>query len=381
MREISVDSLQSGMRFTEPLYMDDSNIILFAGLSLRQSDIDKLVSLNVSHVKTKGDLLKKKGRFHEMVLMAFSSQEQREATRLYTQYVQQYTDVLRAIEEESPLSSDTVTDIVNEIIELLADHKETTIQYILYGRQGRSDESEDALNASIISILIGQELNFSAEQIQTLGASALLRDCGMTLIPLHIREKTGKLNGEELEYIQLHPVHSHSIITRRIGFSSDVGVPALQHQECWNGQGYPNGLKGTEISLHARIIAVADAFEAMISTRVYRNAMTGYTAMRTILKDNGRRFDPEILRVFIRTLGIYPVGSIVQLSNSAIARVLRHVPEAVLRPVVKIMINAEGITHYQDDGEVMDMEEARDIFIVKAVNPQTVQKTNQKTNS
>ena len=307
--------------------------------------------------------------FQEMVQMAFTSQAQKEATGVYTDYVQQYADFLRAVEDGLPLSSIIIDDLVDKIIELIAGHKDDTVQYILYGKQGASNEAENALNASIIALLIGQELNFADYRIHQLGTSTLLRDCGMFRIPRHIREKTGKFGDEELELIQSHPLHSYTIITKELGLSTNIGIPAMQHQERWDGHGYPKKLRGSEISLHARIISLADTFEAMISKRSYRTAMIGHTAMRSILHDNSRRFDPEILKVFIRTLGIYPIGSIVQLSDASIGRVMQHKPDAPLRPLIKIMIDEEGTAHYYDDGALINLEETKKLFIVKAVDP------------
>lgn len=378
MKEISVDSLEAGMKFTEPLYMDADNIIVPAKVPLKEKDIQRLKRWKIPAVQTEGEQISEdtedepKG-FHGMIQMAFTSPSQKEVTKLYTRYSQKYAEFMTDIENRTPPDSIDIKDLIDKILELLQEHKEDVIQYILYGKQGESNSAENAVNATILSILIGQEMNLVSHKIHQLAASALLRDCGMLRIPVEIRNKKGKLSKDELQQIRTHPVHSYRIITKEIGFSEDVGIPAMQHQERWDGQGYPKNLKGNAISLHARIISVADAFEAMVSERPHRNAMIGYTAMRTILSDNGRRFDPDILKIFIRTLGIYPIGSIVLLNNSCIGRVVKHKPDAPLRPRIKVMIDEEGTAHFQDDGEIIDLAESTKIFIAKAVDPKTVQ--------
>ncbi|WP_169730449.1 HD-GYP domain-containing protein [Salinispira pacifica] len=365
------------MKFTEPLYMDADNIIVPGKVPLKEKDIQRLKRWKINVVQTEGEIISEeedepKG-FQGMIQMAFTSPSQKEVTKYYSRYTQKYAEFMNDIEARTPPDSIDIKDLIDKIMELLHEHKEDVIQYILYGKQGESNSAENAVNATILSILIGQEMNLVSHKIHQLAASALLRDCGMLRIPDEIRNKKGKLSSDELQQIRTHPVHSYRIITKEIGFSEDVGIPAMQHQERWDGHGYPKNLKGNAISLHARIISVADAFEAMVSERPHRNAMIGYTAMRTILSDNGRRFDPDILKIFIRTLGIYPIGSIVLLNNSCIGRVVKHKPDAPLRPRIKVMIDEEGTTHFQDDGEIIDLAESTKIFIAKAVDPKTVQ--------
>jgi HD-GYP domain-containing protein (c-di-GMP phosphodiesterase class II) len=152
-------------------------------------------------------------------------------------------------------------------------------------------------------------------------------------------------------------------------FAEEIGVAALQHQERWDGQGYPRQLSGKNIAPLARIVTVVDAFEAMVSKRPYRNSMIGYAAMRTILSDNGRRFDPDILKVFIRTMGIYPIGSVVLLKDGRVGRVVEVNSAAPLRPSVKIMIDQNGREFQRDEGGVVDLAEDKDLFIARAVDP------------
>jgi hypothetical protein len=97
--------------------------------------------------------------------------------------------------------------------------------------------------------------------------------------------------------------------------------------------------------------------------------MIGYTAMRNILSDNGRRFDPQVLKVFIRTMGIYPVGSVVLLNDSSIGRVVEVNHSSPLKPKVKIMIDNQGREYRDDEGDVVDLVDAKQLFIAKAVDP------------
>jgi HD-GYP domain-containing protein (c-di-GMP phosphodiesterase class II) len=153
-------------------------------------------------------------------------------------------------------------------------------------------------------------------------------------------------------------------------YPEEIGVIALQHHERWDGQGYPRKLRGEDINLAARIVAVADAYIAMINDRPHRDSMIGYSAMKTILNDNGRAFDPKILKVFIESMGIYPIGSIVQLNNSAIGRVVQIHADAPLRPSVELIIDEFG--NRRGEREVVDLLARKETFIVKAVDPKSL---------
>jgi HD-GYP domain-containing protein (c-di-GMP phosphodiesterase class II) len=375
MKEIPVESLEPGMKFTAPLYMDEENIIVPEQAPVKAKDIERLKKWKLVVVHTEGEMINPEseeaepGGLQGLIKKAFSSPAQKEVTKLYIRYSQKIRDFFRDIDQRNAPDSLEIKDFIDKVLELIARHKDDVIQYILYGKHGESDEAENALNATILSILIGQECNLLSHKIHQLAASALLRDSGMLRIPAKIRDKKGELTPDELREIKTHPVHSYRIITKEIGFSEDVGIPAMQHQERWDGKGYPKNIRGSDISLHARIISIADAFEAMVSERPHRSAMTGNKAMRTMLGDNGRRFDPEILKIVVRTLGLYPIGSILQLSNAAIGRVIEHNPDAPMKPKVKIMINENGRAYLEDEGEIIDLSNIQGLFIAKAVDP------------
>lgn len=114
---------------------------------------------------------------------------------------------------------------------------------------------------------------------------------------------------------------------------------------------------------------MADAFEAMVSVKPYRNSMIGYAAMKTLLSDNSRRFDPEILKAFIKSMGIYPLGSTVLLNNAAIARVVETHPDAPLRPKLRLLVDEFGNRAEGERGEVVDLLLEKTLFIARALDP------------
>jgi HD-GYP domain-containing protein (c-di-GMP phosphodiesterase class II) len=191
----------------------------------------------------------------------------------------------------------------------------------------------------------------------------------MLRLPDSIVKKQGRLTEEESQKIRAHPLLSYRIITKELLYPDDVGLVGLQHHERWDGEGYPRKTREADIDALARIVSVADAFEAMVSQKPYRSPMIGYAAMKALLSDNSRRFDPEILKGFIRSMGVYPLGSTVLLNNAAIARVIETHPDAPLRPKVRLLVDEFGNRSEGDRGEILDLLSEKGIFIAKALDP------------
>lgn len=291
----------------------------------------------------------------------------------YNEYLSAFGDIHTAVLQHTAIDNQMIIDVVARIISDLRDSQNDMKQFMLYGLQGGSSFLQNAVNTAIISALLGLEYEFSRQELQELATGALLHDLGMLRIPEEIITKKGSLSGEELRLVHTYPVHSYRIITGDLAFPDEIGVIALQHQERWNGGGYPRSLVGKAIHRNARIVAVADAFEAMLSTRPYRSSMDGYNAVRALLRDNGQRFDPDVIRIFIRTFGIYPRGCLVLLNDASIGRVVDVFGSMPLRPQVKIMIAADGSEYYEDDGPLVDLRSKKRLFIVRAINQEQLQ--------
>ena len=128
-------------------------------------------------------------------------------------------------------------------------------------------------------------------------------------------------------------------------------------------------ISGENIEIGARIVSVADAFEAMVSQKPYRNSMMGYQAMKNLLSDNLRRFDPDVIKTFIQTMGIYPISSFILLNNGALARVVNVHGNAPLRPSIRILVDEYGKIYSQGEGAIIDLLAEKNLFITKAVDP------------
>jgi HD-GYP domain-containing protein (c-di-GMP phosphodiesterase class II) len=209
--------------------------------------------------------------------------------------------------------------------------------------------------------------------IQTV-TGALLHDVGMLRLPPELVNKTGDLSKEELQILKSHVFHSYKIVREELLYPEERGALVMQHHERWDGTGYPQGLAGTEIHFGARIVSVADAFEAMVSQKPYRNSMLGYQAMKNLLADNSIGFAPDVLKAFITVMGIYPIGSIILLNNGSMARVVKVRKEAPLRPKIAVLVDQSGKIFEQNKGELIDLFAEKRLFILRAVNPNELTK-------
>lgn len=371
MKTIKVSDLRPGLRFDKPVYVDDENLLVPENVEIRQRDIDRLHKWQVQAVRTEGKPLKElpSTNKNSFLQKAFSTPTQQAVIDAYSSLASEMQDVFERVRANTNVKAVEVDAIVDRLLKLLTQRRNEVIQLILYGLQGESGFIENAMNCAVLATLVGQNLNMVQHKLIQLATGALLHDVGMLRIPQAVRAKTGELTPDEVRIMQEHPLHSYRIITKEMKFAEEIGVAAYQHQERWDGQGYPRQLSGRNIAPMARIIAVVDAFEAMMSKRPYRSSKIGYAAMRTILGDNGRRFDPDILRVFIRTMGIYPIGSVVLLKDGRIGRVVDVNGSAPVRPHVKIMIDPTGREYQRDEGDVVNLAEEKDLFIARAVDP------------
>ncbi|HCX64940.1 MAG TPA: hypothetical protein DHN33_06995 [Eubacteriaceae bacterium] len=148
---------------------------------------------------------------------------------------------------------------------------------------------------------IGKELGFDDEKIENLKTAGVLHDIGKIMIPPELLNKPGKLTNEEYEIIKKHPETSYQIL-KSVDEYAGLAENVLYHHERMDGKGYPEGLKGDEIPINARIIAVADAYEAMTANRPYHKPMSKQEALEELERCSGTQFDPKIVKAFVQRM-------------------------------------------------------------------------------
>ncbi len=197
------------------------------------------------------------------------------------------------------------------------------------------------LRVAMLSTSIAHELHLPQNDIKEIIVSALLHDIGKSNIDHEIVVKPGKLTDDEFEKIKQHPKIGYEILKRTGGYSANVLSGVLFHQEKFDGSGYPTGLSGRKIPLVARIITVADVFDALTSNRPYRRPWSVAETEEYMLGGCGTHFDYDVVAAFMRSFNPYPVGTMVSLSDGRHGVVLKH-HDNVLRPLVRIYGTGTG---------------------------------------
>ena len=215
-----------------------------------------------------------------------------------------------------------------------------------------------SISVTVISIAIGTELSLDKKTLCRLGVCALLHDVGKIEIPIEIINKPSKLTKEEFEIVKTHAQAGGKYFIEDKFISDDIYGGIISHHEKYNGTGYPNALKNEEIPLFARIISVADVYDALTGNRPYRDPIKPLEAIEYIMAGVGISFDYNIVKAFLRKIEPYPVGSYVKLSNKCRARVIKGNKENPLRPIIKVLGENNKELDLQNDPD------ARNIVIV-----------------
>ena len=182
-------------------------------------------------------------------------------------------------------------------------------------------------------MIVAKQQGLSPEEVREIGVCGLLHDIGKTKIPNAILNKPGKLTDDEFAIMRQHSTYSYNMIKDRAEFSPAVCLGVLQHHEKINGSGYPMGVSAEKICPYAKILSVADIYDALVTERPYKKAYSQRDAVEMIMSMT-MELDITAMKSFLESMILYPVDSIVELSNGEQARVVKNIPHYILRPVV-----------------------------------------------
>lgn len=228
---------------------------------------------------------------------------------------------------------------------------------------------EHSVNLSVLMSLFGNYRNLPADVLHQTVVGALLHDLGKILTPDDILHKPGRLTAEEFEVMKLHARHSRDILASTEGIGEIAVITAAQHHEKLDGSGYPEGLKGEEITEYGRMVAITDVYDAITSDRVYHKGMTPSQGLKKLLEWSGDHLDPELVKQFIRCIGLYPVGSLVLLESGRLGVVVETNDQDQRLPVVRVMYHTRF--RLPITVETIDLSRAgNQDRIVRAVDPE-----------
>ncbi len=213
---------------------------------------------------------------------------------------------------------------------------------------------------SAMMIALGQQLGLSEAEQREAGLAGLLHDVGKMLMPLEVLNKPGSLTDDEFAIMKSHPGKGHAALEASGAFSSGVLDVVLHHHEKMDGSGYPKKLSGDQISLLARMGAVCDVYDAVTSTRPYKNAWDPAASLARMAQWKGH-FDPKIFQAFVVSLGIFPVGTLVKLKSQRLAVVIDQTPGKLTQPQVRVFFSLKS--NMPVDLQTLDLSTGTDAIV------------------
>ncbi len=209
-------------------------------------------------------------------------------------------------------------------------------------RQKHERTAGHCLNVAILSIAFGKHIGLSDVDLNLLGQGAMLHDIGQVRIPPAILDKPGPLTEEERQLVRKHPVDGEAVLKLTRQLPDKVLEIVRSHHERIDGKGYPDGLAGDAVPLGAKIVGIVDTYDSLTSDSPYRPASTAADALRVLRTECADAYGKDMIQEFIRCLGIYPIGSLVECNNGALAVVVSSTQASRLKPVIMVVRDERG---------------------------------------
>ncbi|ADU31669.1 HD-GYP domain-containing protein [Evansella cellulosilytica] len=332
MRIRSVNSLQVNDRLAKAIYNENGQALLNSGVLLTKTIIDRIKRKGISFVYIEDN--ETKDIYVDDVIP--EHEKLKSVMEIENNFGKMSRDITLGKSIDMDKISPTFGAIVKNILHGIKDQKEV-ISMLSDVYCYDSYVFQHSLNVTIYSLALGNKLGLNDKQLNELGMGAILHDIGKVAIPVEILNKQDKLTDEEFQLIQEHSTIGFDLLRKSQTISLIAAHCAYQHHERLDGSGYPRGIKGKDIHLYAKIIGIADVFDAVTGNRVYRKAKLPHEALDILYAGVNTLYEKEMVEVFSRTVALYPVGLEVVLSNGHVGVVARQNGEFTTRPVVRVI--------------------------------------------
>lgn len=352
-RIIKIMELQVGMRLANDFY-EDGQLKIEKGMPLTAEQVEiiqrnwhKKVKYYLEHeeIANGRKLIRETKEFHEF-------------SKDYHKSISTAKVVFNSVlEDDMDVDTEEMCHLIDEMLENCGSTF-GNIVIMLNNIEGYDDSTyAHSINVSLLATMIGKKLGFNEEEQRILAVGGLLHDVGKLKVPEEIIKKAGKLNEEEYDAVKNHPGEGYKLLKSK-GLEEDILLCVLQHHEKCDGSGYPYGIGRDEINKYAKVIAIADVYDALTSNRVYRNALCPFIAAEIFEEESYEKYEVEYLLPFLHYIVEVYVGMDVILSNGEKGRVVMINQDNLSKPLLKT--NAGFVDLSKSEGiaieEIIQME-------------------------
>ncbi|MEE9295759.1 MAG: HD domain-containing phosphohydrolase [Phycisphaerae bacterium] len=393
VRENSADQLRVGVPIPEDLY-GESNVLLLAGGSVITPRFLELLNrrrISTVYLSTPGPQRTDEGAQDDLAKQVdeFNTADLNEGVLTRTgNMVRRSTLSVAALREEAELgakrhadasllvngiyektcagdkaSSDVIRQTVDKFLTMMELDKDLLLLVVSMQQPQREYLFDHCVNVSLLSMSMAAQLGWDAEQVMEVGYGALMQDVGMLRVPEDIRMAPRPLTPDERREMERHPYYTLEALERIKGAPQTARFIAYQSHERGDRTGYPK--RRSDMFLHpfAKVVAIADAFAAMTRPRPHRKAISPYEAVKTILYHGSRnKYNPTLVRAFLDSVSLFPIGSYVELNDGAKAQVIRANPGVHTRPLVDVLDSADHAT-----GQLIDLSSQPELKVQRAL--------------
>ncbi|WML42989.1 HD-GYP domain-containing protein [Neobacillus sp. PS3-40] len=341
MRLITLDRCQTGMKLGKPIYNENEKVLLAKGTELTDSLIKRLMLLNIYTVYIDDELSE-----GIEIVESIPKEIHLEAVSVITECLDTIagpnldaSNIQGMIKTERAIRS--FKKIFKDILSYLTENR-TALNLLATTKAHSNHVYTHSLNVAIYSCQLAIENGLPLKKIEDIGMGAMLHDVGKMFISPEVLNKAGALTKDEYEYVKSHSELGFDLLRKIHEIPLTVAHCALQHHERVDGGGYPRGLREDQIHSYAKILSVADVFDAVTSHRVYRRALLPHKGIELLYSGNGTQFESKQIQLFKDCIAIYPEGLTVKLNNGTTGIVSKYNFNAVGRPIIRMIKDEEG---------------------------------------
>jgi HD-GYP domain-containing protein (c-di-GMP phosphodiesterase class II) len=350
MTAIPLKDLKADTFYNAPVYIDDAYIILTPETPLTLSLIHRLAEWEIREVFTDGTIIDSDAEVAPPETAEVSADEEKPTTTkaagdrenlskvsvFYDQFLKYVETVFSRYVTKNEILIKELSDRVKTLCDVILENKRYILRIVSRATPSSNYLVNHSVRSTVLAIVLGGQLKLPPHRLIELGVAALVHEIGMVRLPPQLYMAGRQLTDTERKSITAHPILGYNILKDK-QFPLSICLAALEHHERMNGTGYPRALGGDKISLYARVIAVACSYDAVTSSRPYREAREGYAGMVDILKNDGKQYDDLVIKALVYSLSLYPIGSYVLLTNAKIGQVIDVNTDNPRYPVVLIL--------------------------------------------